>query len=275
VAAENKKKSPSVSIRRKARLDLSNVFEYREAYKALRTSIMFAIASSPNKSRSIVVSSSEPNEYKSTLSSNLAIALSQMEVNVLLIDADFRNPTQHKIFELSNTRGLAQMIANLTDLDSAVNHVLPGLDLLTSGSYVPNPSELLGSANMADLLKKLEEKYDYVIVDTPPINVVTDALMFADITSGILLAVRQNETNQINVAKAIESINLTKSNILGAVMTADQENPLKKRKQGAYAYRYRDRYSNNPYANYVHSPTEYIRENSTSAESSGNNETND
>ncbi len=260
-AAAKKKPASAVSIRRKARLDLSHDFEYREAYKALRTSIMFAIASAPNKSKSIVVSSSEPNECKSTLSSNLAIALAQMEVKVLLIDADFRNPTQHKIFELSNNRGLAQMIANLTRLEDAVNHIMPGLDLLTSGSFVPNPSELLGSGNMADLLKRLENAYDYIIIDTPPINVVTDALMFADMTCGILLAVRQNETNQLSLSKVIESINLTNINILGAVLTADQGSRIKKHTRGTYSYRY------NPYSHYVHSPTEYIRESEAAASS--------
>ena len=258
-AAAKKKSSASIPLRRKARLDLSNEFEYREAYKALRTSIMFAIASSPNKSKSIVVSSSEPNECKSTLSSNLAIALSQMEVKVLLIDADFRNPTQHKIFELSNNRGLAQMIANLTRLEDAVHHILPGLDLLTSGSFVPNPSELLGSGNMADLLKMLESQYDYVIIDTPPINVVTDALMFADMTCGILLAVRQNETTQTSLSKVIESINLTNINILGAVLTADQGNRIKKHSRKPYSYRY------NPDSHYVNSPTEHIRGGDASA----------
>lgn len=209
----------SNSSRQETKLGASSPFIYREAYKTLRTSVMFAIASAENKSRSFIITSPEPNECKSTVSANLAIALSQLEVKVLLLDADLRNPTQHKIFETGNVCGLTQLIVGFNEFEDVINrNVVPNLDIITSGSIAPNPSELLGSANMADLLKSFEKEYEYVVVDTPPVNIVTDALMFADMTCGIIVAARQNTTTYNSLAKTIESIKLTKSPILGVVL---------------------------------------------------------
>lgn len=212
------------SLYDESKLTEKSPFEYREAYKALRTNVMFAMASSANKSRSVIISSAMPDECKSTVSANLAITLAQLGVKVLLVDADLRSPSQHHVFKVSNIRGLSQLIVGLEKFEDVINReVSSNLDLITAGGLAPNPSELLGSENMAELVKSFEDNYEYVVIDTPPVNVVTDALMFIDITAGIILMVREEKTTHREISRAISRIEMTRSPILGVVLTDTKE----------------------------------------------------
>ena len=197
-------------------------FYIAEAYKTLRTNLLFALAAADNPELPNVfaVSSSLPGEGKSVSSANLAIAMAQMNAKVLLIDADLRKPVQNKMFSASNVRGLSTVLIGETMLDVALKkEVRPNLDLLTSGKIPSNPSELLGSAVMLNLLKELSAMYDYVIVDTPPLNVVTDALTFAAHTAGILLAVCPSICKHDHLKKSVESANLASVHILGSFLS--------------------------------------------------------
>lgn len=197
-------------------------FYITEAYKTLRTNLLFSVAAANNVEHKNVfaVSSSLPGEGKSVSSANLAIAMSQMDSKVLLVDADLRKPVQNKLFSASNVRGLSTVLVGENLLDVTVKkEVRPNLDLLTSGKIPSNPSELLGSNTMVELINELSSLYDYVIIDTPPLNVVSDALTFATHTTGLLLAVCPAICKHANLKKAVDAAKLANVNMLGVFMS--------------------------------------------------------
>ena len=158
-------------------------FNVVESYKSIRTNILFTIATSEKKI--IAVSSPNPGEGKSTSAANLAIALAQTDSSVLLIDADMRKPVQHKTFKVKNAEGLSTLIIMKSTVSNSIrSNVISNLDLLPAGPIPPNPSELLASEQFKKLLDVLSSNYDYIIIDTPPINVVSDAMVMKDSISG-------------------------------------------------------------------------------------------
>ncbi len=216
------KKVPSVSSRVQNRLNQAIPFQIVEAYKNIRTSLLFSLA--PASQKSIVVSSAEPDSGKSTTCSNLAITMSQTGARVLLVDADMRKPVQHKIFQVNNTTGLSELLGGFAKLNDAIHSdVASKLDLITAGPIPPNPSELLGFESLEKLLEVLSEHYDYIFIDTPPVNVVADSLLFCGKTAGTLLVARQKQTTYDELDKAIDSIKAIDGNILGVVITDVKE----------------------------------------------------
>ena len=193
-------------------------FSVREAYNALRTNILYAL--SPINGKIIAITSPNPGEGKSTVSINLAITLAQTSAEVLLIDADLRKPTIHKKLNLNNSSGLSKFIVGFeTMADALMRNVQPNLDVMTSGPIPPNPSELLGSPNMQMFLNKVSEYYDYIIIDTPPINVVTDMAVMANFVSGVLLVSYYSATTIDDIRKAQDSLKIVNAKVLGLVVT--------------------------------------------------------
>lgn len=191
-------------------------FAIIEAYKNIRTSIDFLLAD--EEKNTFTVTSANAVEGKSTTSSNLAVAFSQLEKKVLLIDADLRRASIHKKFNIENKSGLSNVIINEAEFEDVVVKVKPYLHILTAGKLPPNPSELLGSKRFEEFLNKASEEYDYVIVDTPPLNVVTDSMLVAPLTGGVVLVVRDGYTPHYSIEKAIADIEFAGIKILGAVM---------------------------------------------------------
>ena len=192
-------------------------FSVVESYKSIRTNILFTIATSEKKI--IAVSSANPGEGKSTSAANLAITLAQTESKVLLIDADMRKPVQHKTFHVKNTEGLSTLIIQKSNFENSIKHgSTENLDILPSGPMPPNPSELLASEQFRKLLEQLAERYDYVILDTPPINVVSDAMVMKDAISGILLVLRYAVTTFEELSDCMKQIELAQANVLGFVL---------------------------------------------------------
>lgn len=231
--SENKAKQKS------AKLSADTPFQVTEAYKTLRTNLLFALAARKNKS--VVISSSSPSEGKSSTCANLAITMAQTGAKVVLIDADLRKPTQYQIFKCNNSKGLTTILAGFNDLDDVIKRdVEPKLDIITSGPAPPNPSELLGGERMALLLDKLGEHYDYIFIDTPPINVVTDAMVIAGNTAGVVMVARQGQTTHDDLTKAISSVEFSGTNILGLVINGVNEKfgRYGKYKYGKYKYSY-------------------------------------
>ena len=188
-----------------------------EAYRVIRTGIQFAQAG--KELQTIALTSCTPNEGKSTTIANLAVVLTQAGKRVLLIDCDMRNPTVHKNFNLSNKVGLSSCISMGTALSDAVQKTsIEGLYALTGGVIPPNPSELLGSEQMKNLLQRAKEQYDYVLIDTPPVMPVTDALIVSRFVDGMILVIASAEV-KVEMARDVKSqlVNAG-ANILGVVL---------------------------------------------------------
>ncbi|MCG7421126.1 CpsD/CapB family tyrosine-protein kinase [Macrococcus epidermidis] len=203
-----------------------------EQIRTLRTNILFTSADVQIKK--MLVTSSEQGEGKSTISANLAASFSQAGYKTLLIDADLRKPTQHKIFEQINVKGLSNLIAGQVSVEETIKpDVQPGLDLLTSGPVPPNPAELLGSLAMEDLLIKLSEMYDLVLLDTPPVLAVADSQILGNLVDGSLLVVNSRLTHRDKVIDAKNQLDKSSSKTLGIVL-----NDLDKKADGEYYYYY-------------------------------------
>jgi len=214
----------------------SGSFQVVEAYKTLRTNLLFALSLADK--RSVVVSSAEPDAGKSHTCYHLAHSMAELNSRVLIIDADMRKPTQHTFFRLANNFGLSRLLSGQDSLEKSIHRsVAENLDLITSGPIPPNPSELLGSDNMQNLLNILEEHYDYIFLDTPPINVVSDTLVVCGRAAGVLLIARQGQTTYDDLKRAADSLKMAKSNLLGVVITdmAQQKGLYKYR---SYKYKY-------------------------------------
>lgn len=245
---KNKKKASS-DEERMLILDKRVPFNVVESYKSIRTNIIFSLGTSDNNM--IAISSANPSEGKSTSAANIAIAFAQTGCRVLLIDADMRKPVLHKIFKTSNKSGLSTMIINLsTPEESIKSGVVKNLDLLSSGPMPPNPSELLSSRQFGDLLDRLSQQYDYIIIDTPPINVVSDALIISGLVSGSILVLKYANTTYDDVAESMKQIELADVNLLGFILNDVQKEHSGKYYKYKYKYKYRYNYK---YKNYGYS----------------------
>lgn len=223
-------------------------FQISEAYKMIRTNLLFALSTSDK--RTVAFSSAEPSAGKSTLSANLAIVMAQTGARVLLMDADMRKPTQHRNFKLSRTMGLSKILSGQNKLDECIcKEVKTNLDVIPAGTIPPNPSELIGSRRMDELIAELESRYDYVLVDMPPIGIVTDALVMAPKVAGLLLVARQKQTTYEELADTVESVKATQAPLLGVVLTdVEQEQGLGYGNYGRYG-KYGRRYGG--YGRYI------------------------
>ena len=228
-----KKKNIESEKERKTILDGEVPFAVKEAYNTMRNNMMFSL--STGKNNVFVVSSPLPGEGKSTSVANLCIAIGETAAKVLLVDADLRKPVQHRMFNLANKQGLSTVLAGMCSLDRAVHkRVHNNLDVLTSGPVPPNPSQILASENMADFINSVKDKYDFVVIDTSPINIVSDALVIAKNTAGLILVTRQDVTTYDQVERAVGSINMLDVNMLGIVVNSTESGGGKYGRYGRY-----------------------------------------
>ncbi|ALS01641.1 tyrosine protein kinase [Enterococcus silesiacus] len=188
-----------------------------EQYRTIRTNIQYAMVDRDLKT--LVITSSGPSEGKSTTSANLAIVFANSGKRVLLVDADMRKPTVAKTFSLDNIRGLSTLLGSReTMLHQVVQSSgVDNLFLMTSGPKPPNPSELLDSRRMKELILELKHQYDLVIFDMPPVVAVTDAQIVASKSDGTILVVRENVSKRDSLLKAKSLLELVDANILGVV----------------------------------------------------------
>lgn len=203
-----------------------------ERYRTIRTNIQFASAAD-QQIKTLVITSSGPGEGKSTTSANLAVVFANSGQSVLLVDADMRKPTVHKTFLMNNSVGLSNVLSMEMDIKDAVQRsVVPNLYVMPSGAKAPNPSELLGSTRMDNLIHELREEYDFIIFDMPPVVTVTDAQIMASKTDGTMLVVRENVTRKDSLQKARELLTMVNANVLGAVYNGSTD----ANDQGYYYY---------------------------------------
>lgn len=188
-----------------------------EQYRLIRNNLHFS--SVDKEIKSIVVTSPEPSDGKSTTAANLAIVLAQQGKQVLLVDADLRKPSVHYTFSVSNIDGLTNILTKEIDIGMAITKTtIANLDILTSGPIPPNPSELLGSKTMELVIEDLKEAYEYVVFDTPPLLVVTDSQVMASKSDGVVMVVASGKTKKEQALKAKELLEKANSQLLGVVV---------------------------------------------------------
>jgi succinoglycan biosynthesis transport protein ExoP len=186
-----------------------------ETFRILHTNLKFLDPSKTNKV--IAITSSIAKEGKSTFVANLAIAAAQMGAKVLLIDADLRKPTQHKLWQVPNTQGLSDVLAGSANFYTTKQQVQPHLELLTAGTLPTNPAALLDSRPMASLLNVAARSYDLVLLDTPPVTVAADTTVLGKKTDGVVLLVRPGLTDIDSFATAKDTLTRSRQNVLGLV----------------------------------------------------------
>ena len=218
--------------------------------------------------KTIVISSSAPNEGKTTTTINLAITFAQADQKVLLIDGDLRKPKIHHYFSVPNSPGLTNYLNSKVgssktekiDLFSVIHPTeFENLSILCSGSIPPNPAEILGSEPMADFLKEISNDFDYIIIDTPPINVVSDALPIIRESDGVVLVVRSNQSTHPDIQRTVSALEFIDAKILGFIVNFVETNHSKYGygKYGRYRYgKYKSSYgsygSYGGYSGYSH-----------------------
>ncbi len=213
------------------------MFSVKEAYKAIRTNIALSIMKDGCKR--IVFTSAIPSEGKSTTALNVAVSVAQAYSRVLLIDCDLRKPRMHRALGLSNTVGVTNVLSGLSTLEQAIQKSkFENLDVLSSGLLAPNPSEMLASERMKAMLDKLSETYEYIILDTPPINVVSDALPLVKISDGVVFVTRQNYSTHGEFQGALSKLEFINAKIIGVVVNCSGEYETRKYKSmGKYVDR--------------------------------------
>lgn len=228
---ENDQQTGFLNTRRQI-LNKKSSFAVREAYKSLRTNVRFFLRDKGCKS--ISITSAVAGEGKSITLLNLAISVAEDGNKVLLIDGDLRRPAMGRLMVEPASPGLSNVLAGITTPQEAIRTELyPNLDVLFSGDIPPNPSELLGSDKMGELIDEMSKKYDYILVDTPPVNVVSDASLVANLLDGVLLLVRQGRTRKDAIKRAVANLELTGIKPLGFVLNGVD---LSDGKSYAYGY---------------------------------------
>lgn len=201
-----------------------------ESFRQLRTNLQFAHIS--NDSKTVLITSSIPGEGKSTTATNLAISLAQAGQSVALVDADLRRPMVGEYLGLDRTVGLTTALIGQGELNDVLqNWGADNLFVLTSGQIPPNPSELLGSHQMRALLSRLEETFDAVIIDAPPLLPVTDSAVLSQLVGGVVVVVGMQSVNQTELEKSLTALDMVQANVLGLVL-----NRIPTKGPDAYAY---------------------------------------
>lgn len=203
-----------------------------EAYRTLRTNVQFSNVDA--KMKKIMITSAGPGEGKSSTVANLAVSIAQSGKSVLVIDADMRKPTQHKLFDCKNEVGLSNALIETKEIDQYRNPIeVEGLSLITSGPVPPNPAELLGSKRMIEILKQAEEEYDMVIIDTPPVLPVADSSILAQLADGVILVVAAGEVLKEHAARAKKQLETVDARLIGVVL-----NKVDVKEKGYHYYYY-------------------------------------
>lgn len=194
-------------------------FVATEAYKLLRTNLLFTLPGE-QKCKVVGVTSSLRGEGKSTTAINLSYAIAETGKKVLLIDADLRLPSVAKKIEIHSTPGLSNLIVANAEKSEALRgyEKLESWTILPAGDVPPNPTEMLGSAQMKKLMDELKNDYDYIIVDLPPVNIVSDAMVISPLLDGMLVVVRENYSERRELSQCIKQLELSGVKLLGIVM---------------------------------------------------------
>jgi capsular exopolysaccharide synthesis family protein len=192
---------------------------------------MFSLVDSPPKA--ILLTSAGKEEGKSTTCANLAVTLAQAQKNVLVVDCDLRRPVVHRIFGLRNLEGMTDVLTGKRGAQAVVQSPLERLSVITVGPLPPNPTELLSSRRFSDFLRDMRESFDYVLIDAPPIGLVSDPAIVATQADGVLLVLNSQRARKKEVHQAVRSLEAVGARVLGTVI-----NNVRAAKGGYYRYGY-------------------------------------
>ncbi|MEK6285208.1 MAG: polysaccharide biosynthesis tyrosine autokinase [Acidobacteriota bacterium] len=209
-----------------------------EAYRVVRTSMLLSTAGNPPKT--VLVTSGQPGEGKTTTVVNTAISLAQLGASVLIIDCDLRKPAAHKVFGIDQTKGLSTYLSREMEVDSLIHKLqIPNLSLLPCGPIPPNPAELISSERMKNLLLLLAERYDHILIDSPPLIHVTDPVILSSLVDGVILVVHGGKSSRSVVQRARQELSSVGAKVFGVVL-----NNVDMRREGYDEYYYQRYYSN-------------------------------
>lgn len=223
-------------------------FNTVETYKSIRTNIMFSIPKS-DSGKIISITSAAPGEGKTTTSVNLAITFAQTGAKVILLDCDLRKSRIHRYLKIDRKEGVTNILCGFCKFEDAVRrNVRQNLDVLTAGEIPLNPAELLENSAFADLLDRLKSEYDYVFIDTPPVTVVTDAVIISKQCNGVVVVVRSNSSTFDLLDSSMDFIKKSGTKIIGVIMVGCEERKIRYGKYKNSKYKYKYKYSNENYA---------------------------
>jgi capsular exopolysaccharide synthesis family protein len=227
---------PSASLATQL-MTLDNQSTVAEAYRALRTSVLLSSAGHPPKT--ILITSGRPGEGKTTTAVNTAISLAQLGASVLIIDCDLRRPKVHKVFGISHVHGLSTYLSRDAELESLIHPLpIPNLSLLPCGPTPPNPAELISSEKMREMLTQLSERYDHIILDSPPLINVTDPVILSTMVDGVIMVVHAGKSTRDVVRRASQELTGVGAKVFGVVL-----NNVNLQREGYDEYYYQRYYS--------------------------------
>jgi polysaccharide biosynthesis transport protein len=223
-------------VERKPQEDLITILAPKstasEAYRGIRTSLF--LSSADQAPQVILVCSSAPREGKTITTANIAIAMAQAGSKVLIMDCDMRRPKLHKLFGSDRDKGMANILVGSCTLGDAISHTqVPNVDIIPSGPIPPNPSEILASHHMKELIQQARSRYERIIIDSPPITAVTDASILSSLVDGVVIVIRANDTHREIIRNGIAHLQSVNAHILGAVL-----NGVEMGRDSYYYYQY-------------------------------------
>lgn len=205
-----------------------------EAYRNIRTNIQFS--NIDKNIKTIMITSAGQGEGKTTTISNIAAAFSDTSKKVIIIDCDLRKPKVHKVFKITNNKGVTDCLLNDNSYKEYIHKdEEENLHILTAGQTPPNPAEMLSSNKMKKLIEDIEKDYDYILIDAPPVCIVTDAAILSTLTDGVILLCASGEAEIDMVKRAKENLEKVNANILGVILN---KLPINTRSYQYYSYYY-------------------------------------
>ena len=202
-----------------------------EAYRSLRTGLLYAAVDAPPTV--ILITSPGSEDGKSTTCANLAVVLAQADKQTLVIDGDLREPSLHKFFDVPNVSGVVDVLSGEHELLEVCKEPFAGLRVISAGPIPPNPAELLSSGRFSELVGQARRLFDYVLIDSPPMGLVSDPVIIATRADGVLLVLDSGGTSKGSLRKAVRNLEAVGANVLGTVM-----NKAPKAETGHYGYGY-------------------------------------